>query len=69
MIFVFEVCNHFFNVVNRYIEGVHIIKFLSNQCSESLFSNGADGYSFVFLFHLYSINHTNFPKCNPLPVW
>ena len=46
MVFVFEICNHFFNNINMVIKTLNIIYFFSNRFSKSIFSNnGAEGYN------------------------
>ena len=45
MDYVFEVCNHFFNVDDMVFETVNIVYFFSNRCSKSINSNVADGYN------------------------
>ena len=46
MVFIFEVSNHFFNVINGVIYTIYNIYFFSNFCSKSSFSNGEDGDNF-----------------------
>ena len=53
MYFVFEVKNHFVNVVNRSNKTIYNIDFFSNRFSESSFSNGADGYNFIVGIVIY----------------
>ena len=50
MVFVFEICYHFFNVVDMVTKTVSIIYFLSSLCSRSIFSNGALGYNLSVFF-------------------
>ena len=48
MVFVIEVGDQFFDVVDMVIKTVKIIYFFSYLCSKSVFSNKvADGYKFV----------------------
>ena len=72
MVFVFEISNVFFNVVNWVVKTFYIIFFSNRRCSKSsfLFSSGADGYNLSVLCSIYtSINYTNLPGYNPLPLW
>ena len=62
MIVIFEVSNHFFDVVDMVIESIYVI-FFSNRCSESIFFfQRCRWVYYMFLFHLYSIMFTNLPK-------
>ena len=50
MVFVLEVSNHFFNVVDMVNKTVNIIHFFPRLCSRSVSSNsGANGY-FISVF-------------------
>ena len=49
MVFIFDVGNHFFNVVDMAIKNVKIIYFFSSLCSKSLLSNGAVGFNLSIL--------------------
>ena len=54
MVFVFEICNLFFNVINMVIKTVNIIYFFSNRFSKSIFSNnGAVGYNLSHFCSIY----------------
>ena len=43
VVFIFEICNHFFNIVDMVFIAIYIICFFSNRCSKSLFFNRVDG--------------------------
>ena len=55
VVFVFEVCDHHFNVVDLVIKTVNIVYFFSNLCSRSSFSNGAFGYNVSVFWSIYYI--------------
>ena len=45
MYFLVEVCDQLFDDAVVVFKTTYIIQFLSERCSKSLFSNGADGYN------------------------
>ena len=55
MIFAFEVSNHLFNVADMVIKTVNIICFFCSLCSQSSFSNDADGYVLSVLCSIYIV--------------
>ena len=66
--FIFEVSNHFFNVVDMVIKTVYVIYIFSNECSKALFSNGAEAFRRSVFFLLYSKLYTNLPKYKPFQI-
>ena len=59
MIFIFEVSNHFFNVIDMVIKTINIVQFFSSLCSRSIFSNnGALGYNFCVFCSIYKTEIT-----------
>ena len=63
MVFVIEVCEHFFKVVDMVFENIYIIQFFSNRYSNSIFfSDGADGYNLTQFSSFFSITYTDLPR-------
>ena len=61
MVFVFEICNHFFNVFDMVIKTVNIIYFFCSLFSKSIFSNsGADGYTLSVFVSIYMVKLDKF---------
>ena len=59
MVFVFEICNHFFNVINMVIKTVNIVHFFNRFSRSIFFNNGADGYNLSHFCSVYiTINYS-----------